>query len=217
MMPPLYGLVLAGGRSRRMGRDKSALAYRRDERGDEVPHARYTAGLLARVCERVFYSCRADQAENAGDPALAGLPLIPDAYDIGGPLNGILSAQRAHPEAAFLVAACDLPFLNAYALGQLARERNPGRAATVFENPERGALEPLCAIYEPGFEAIAEPSMKIGLTCPTKILGALAEIAQVETLHPAAAEFLENANRPEDYERALAALSAAPAARPARG
>lgn len=206
-MAPLYGLVLAGGRSRRMGRDKSALAYRRDERGEAVPHARYTAGLLARVCDRVFYSCRADQVENPEDPAWADLPRIADAYDIGGPLNGILSAQKAHPEAAFLVAACDLPFLNAYALAQLARERNPGLAATVFHNPARDSLEPLCAIYEPGFEESAHPSMKLGLTCPTKILGALSEITQVEILRPAAADFLENANRPEDYERAVETLA----------
>jgi molybdopterin-guanine dinucleotide biosynthesis protein A len=204
MMPPLYGLVLAGGRSRRMGRDKTVLAYRRDERGDGVPHARYTGDLLARVCDRVFYSCRADQVN---DPALAGLSLIPDSFDIGGPLNGILSAQKAHPEAAFLVAACDLPFLSAYALAQLVRERNPLHAATVFYNPERESLEPLCAIYEPGFEGLAEASMKIGLTCPTKILSALSDGGQVELLQPASAEFLENANRPEDYERAVAALN----------
>ena len=69
MMPPLYGLVLAGGRSRRMGRDKSALAYRTDARGEGVPHARYTGELLARVCDRVFYSCRDDQLE---DPVVRG-------------------------------------------------------------------------------------------------------------------------------------------------
>ena len=206
MMPPLYGLVLAGGRSRRMGRDKSVLTYR-----DGVPHVRYTGELLARVCDKVFYSCRVDQVDAvtgaATDPALAGLPLIPDSFDIGGPLNGILSAQKAHPEAAFLVAACDLPFLSAYALAQLVRERNPLHAATVFHNTERDALEPLCAIYEPGFEDLAEASMKIGLTCPTKILGALSEMDQIEILQPASAEFLENANRPEDYERAVAVLS----------
>ena len=211
MMPPLYGLVLAGGHSRRMGRDKSVLVYRRDERGKEVPHTRYTGELLARVCDRVFYSCRADQVDlatgAATDPALAGLPMIPDSFDIGGPLNGILSAQKAYPQAAFLVAACDLPFLSAYALAQLVRERNPLHAATVFENPERQALEPLCAIYEPGFEGLAEASMKIGLTCPTKILSALYENGEVERLLPTSAEFLENANRPEDYERALAALA----------
>jgi molybdopterin-guanine dinucleotide biosynthesis protein A len=204
MMPPLYGLVLAGGKSRRMGRDKTALAYRRDDRGDAVPHARFTGELLARVCERVFYSCRADQAGDSVFPADA--ELIPDSFDIGGPLNGILSAQAAHPGAAFLVAACDLPFLDTYALSQLARERNPLLAATVFHNPLRDSLEPLCAIYEPGFAEVAEASMKIGVSCPTNILSALVETGAVEILHPARAEFLENANRPEDYERAVARL-----------
>ena len=224
MMPPLYGLVLAGGRSRRMGRDKAALAYRVNDRGETVPHARYTGDLLARVCEQVFYSCRADQVDEQGkatDPVLLelsiGAGLIPDSFDIGVPLNGILSAQKAHPEAAFLVAACDLPFLSAYALAQLVRERNPLHAATVFDNPERGMIEPLCAIYEPGFEELAEASMMIGLTCPTKILSALAEGGQIEILRPASAEFLANANRPEDYEQALAILSSSAATGMARG
>ena len=203
MMPPLYGLVLAGGRSRRMGRDKTALAYHGD-----TPHARYTADLLARVCEQVFVSCRAEQADDRGeDPSLASireLPRIADAFPYGGPLNGILSALQAHPGAAFLVAACDLPFLSAYALAQLARERNPSLPATAFWNAEREALEPLCAIYEPGFAEAAEASIKLGLTCPTKILDAL----DVEILRPSGSGFLENANRPEDYERARARLAA---------
>jgi molybdopterin-guanine dinucleotide biosynthesis protein A len=46
---PLYGLVLVGGKSRRMGRDKAALAYH-----GGVPQARRTAALRAEVCERVF-------------------------------------------------------------------------------------------------------------------------------------------------------------------
>jgi molybdopterin-guanine dinucleotide biosynthesis protein A len=202
MMPPLYGLVLAGGRSRRMGRDKVALAYH-----GETPHARYTADLLARSCERVFVSCRADQTEE--DPSLASvrdLPRIADAFAYGGPLNGILSALRAHPQAAFLVAACDLPFLSGFALAQLARERNPLMPATAFWNPARESLEPLCAIYEPGFTEAAESSIQLGLSCPTKILEAL----DIEVLRPSVsqgADFLENANRPEDYARARARLS----------
>lgn len=201
MMPPLYGLVLAGGRSRRMGRDKGALAYHGD-----VPHARYTAALLARVCDAVFVSCRADQSE---DPSLASvkeLPRIADTLEYGGPLNGILSALKAHPDAAFLVAACDLPFLSAFALARLARERNPSMPATAFWNPAREALEPLCAVYEPGFAEAAEASVRLGLTCPTKILDAL----DIEILRPSEsldAGFLENANRPEDYARARARLT----------
>ncbi len=193
---PLYGLVLAGGRSRRMGRDKAALAYQ-----DGVPHARRTADLLAAVCERVFVSCRADQES---DPTLAGLDKISDHFDVGGPLNGILSALAAHPGKAFLVAACDLPFLSAEALATLVAGRDAAKTLTVFENPLRdNFLEPLCAIYEPEYLERARAVMTQGLTCPTKIANAL----DVERLRPDNALFLDNANHPEDFEKAFALLS----------
>jgi molybdopterin-guanine dinucleotide biosynthesis protein A len=192
---PLYGIVLAGGRSRRMGRDKAALEYHGE------PHVRRTAALLAGVCERVFVSCRADQAS---DPTLDGLEKVPDAFDIGGPLNGILSAQAAHPQAAFLVAACDLPFLSAEALSVLVASRDPSKPMTVFENPAReNFLEPLCAIYEPGYSEQAKFVMGLGLTCPTKIADAL-DAKRLTLRGPEEALFLENANTPEDYERAAA-------------
>jgi molybdopterin-guanine dinucleotide biosynthesis protein A len=196
--PPLYGLVLAGGRSRRMGRDKAILAYQ-----DGVPHLRRTADLLTAVCERVFVSCRADQAEHDNNPALALLPesvgRIPDSFEIGGPLNGILSALAAHPHAAFLVVACDLPFLSADALATLVAARDASKPATMFENPVRdNFLEPLCAIYEPFYVEQAREVMTQGLTCPTKIGNAL----PVHRLHPSDALFLSNANTPEDYVRA---------------
>jgi molybdopterin-guanine dinucleotide biosynthesis protein A len=199
--PPLYGLVLAGGRSRRMGRDKAALAYQ-----DGVPHARRTADLLAGICERVFVSCRADQES---DPTLSGIGKIPDAFDIGGPLNGILSALSAYPHAAFLVAACDLPFLSADALQTLVAARDVTKSMTVFENPVReNFLEPLCAIYEPGYAEQARVVMHQGLTCPTKIANAL-DVRRLILSGPADARFLENANHPEDFQKAVAQLSGA--------
>lgn len=207
-LPPLYGLVLAGGRSRRMGRDKAILAYQ-----EGVPHVRRTADLLADVCERVFVSCRADQAGENENPVLASLPSsvgrIPDTFEIGGPLNGILSALATFPDAAFLVVACDLPFLSAEALATLVAERDPGNPMTVFENPARdNFLEPLCAIYEPSYSAQARAAMTQGLTCPTKIANAL----DVKRLSPGgadAARFLDNANHPEDFQKAVSTLSGA--------
>ncbi len=209
LVPPLYGLVLAGGRSRRMGRDKAALQYQ-----EGVPHVRRTAELLGAVCERVFVSCRADQvaapgvAPAAGPEAsgLAALPdaigRIPDAFTIGGPLNGILSALAAHPGAAFLVAACDLPFLSEESLRTLVAGRDASKPMTVFLNPAREHFpEPLCAIYEPSYPEAARTVMAQGATCPTKIAQAL----EARTLVPAgadAARFLANANTPEDYAMA---------------
>ncbi len=205
--PPLYGLVLAGGRSRRMGRDKAALEYH-----EGVPHARRTADLLGAVCERVFVSCRADQIDAGPDSALAALPdsvgRIPDAFDIGGPLNGILSALAAHPRAAFLVAACDLPFLSEAALRTLVEGRDATKPLTVFLNPVRDHFpEPLCAIYEPSYPEAARAARAQGATCPTKIAQAL-DVRALMLAAPEAARFLDNANTPDDYARALRADAA---------
>ena len=56
MNVPLYGLVLVGGKSRRMGRDKALIAY--DQRTTQLEH---TAILLQEVCDSVFISKREDQ------------------------------------------------------------------------------------------------------------------------------------------------------------
>ncbi len=137
---PLHGLVLAGGRSLRMGCDKALLEYHAT---NQLVH---TAKLLQEQCSEVFISCREEQAEKYRN---FGLPLITDAYLGIGPLGGLLSAQRSSPDAAWVVAACDLPFLDEATIRQLSSERNPLRFATAYRNPHSGRIEPLCACYEP--------------------------------------------------------------------
>ena len=137
---PLYGLVLAGGRSSRMGRDKAMLTY-----GGESQLAA-TATLLSGQCRRVFVSCRQEQAEAYRE---TGLPAITDTYLDLGPLGGLLSAQRLHPEAAWFIAACDFPFLDARIFATLTARRDPFRFATAFLLPGSDRPEPLCTIYEP--------------------------------------------------------------------
>ncbi len=137
---PLHGLVLAGGRSSRMGCDKALLAY---HASNQLVH---TAKLLQKQCSEVFISCREEQAEAYRN---FGLPLITDAYLGIGPLGGLLSAQRYTSDAAWVVAACDLPFLDATTIRQLSSERDPLRFATAFRDTQSGRIEPLCACYEP--------------------------------------------------------------------
>ena len=65
--------------------------------------------LLAPFVARAFVSVRPDQRD---DPTRAGLPADRRSRRLG-PIAGIIAAQAAHPEAAWLVLACDLPFLDA--------------------------------------------------------------------------------------------------------
>lgn len=137
---PVFGLVLAGGKSRRMGKDKALLTYHTQ---NQLVH---TAKMLGKQCKQVYLSCRPDQQ------ALYrkyGFPLMVDSYLDMGPLGGLLSAQRLFPDVSWLVAACDLPFLDHPLLSELAAKRNPFSFATAYRQSKTEMPEPLCAIYEP--------------------------------------------------------------------
>src|SRR5487761_1295218 len=107
---PLYGLVLAGGRSTRMQRDKAALEYSGRTQLERAVE------LLTPLVERVFVSIRPDQA---GDPLRARFAQIVDSGEAEGPIAGIIAAQTRHPDAAWLVLACDLPLLEPRTLEHL--------------------------------------------------------------------------------------------------
>ncbi|MEO6095599.1 MAG: NTP transferase domain-containing protein, partial [Fibrobacteria bacterium] len=190
---PLYGLVLGGGRSTRMRVDKASLRYH------GKPQTEHCLDLLAPHCTQRFVSCRADQAEQ---PGFAGLPLLPDAFLDMGPLGGILSAFKAHRHAAFLVVACDLPFLDSAGLDALARGRDPFKIATAFAGPQDGLPEPLCAIYEPRCYPRALQLLGQGISCPRKII----LNSSSRMLTAADPRFLHNANDPEAFQAASEAL-----------
>lgn len=187
---PLYGLVLGGGRSARMGTDKAALAYR------GKPQSEAALDLLRPHCARAFLSCRADQADL---PGFRGLPQIHDTFSDLGPMGGILSALRAHPGAAFLVLACDLPWLDAATLDALVAGRDPLKVATAFAGPQGGLPEPLCAIYEARAYARALQLLGQGMDCPRKLI----LNSSVRLLPAPDARALRNANLPEDRDAAL--------------
>ena len=137
---PILGLVLAGGKSSRMGKDKALLTYHTQ---NQLIH---TAKMLEKQCEQVYISCRTGQRTAYRK---YGFPLIVDSYPDIGPLAGLLSAQRLFPDASWLVAACDLPFMDHSLLSELAAKRNPFSFATAYRQNTEGKPEPLCAIYEP--------------------------------------------------------------------
>ena len=121
-MPKLHGLILTGGRSTRMGQDKSQLIYH------GKPQREHLTELLTPYCEVVFWSVNADQAVES---TAANQPVVVDRFDFPGPLNGILSSFAHDPSAAWLVVACDMPLLTTRSLDALLRGRNPAKRATV--------------------------------------------------------------------------------------
>ena len=201
---PLYGLVLAGGHSARMRRDKAALAYH------GLSQLEWTMSLLESRVERAFISVREDQR---ADPVRARFAQIVDLQSGLGPIAGILAAQARHPNAAWLVLACDLPFLEAGTLERLIASRAAHRAATAYCSSRDGLPEPLCAIYEPASHAGLTAHVAAGRNCPRKFLIQ----ADVELLEQPSPGSLDNINTPEEFRRAADALGSSEAAqRPKR-
>jgi molybdopterin-guanine dinucleotide biosynthesis protein A len=198
--PAVYGLVLAGGRSTRMQRDKAALSY----------HGRtqleWTVSLLEPQVERAFVSVRSDQDH---DPVRGRFSRIVDTHANLGPIAGILAAQARHPQVAWLVLACDLPFLDASTLQHLLRARQPQRQATAYRSSHDDLPEPLCAIYEPTSREALAAYVTSGGQCPREFL-IRADVQLIDEPNPQA---LDNVNTPEEYASAMAGLSgdAAPA------
>lgn len=198
---PLRGLVLAGGRSSRMGRDKAALEY------GGRPQLERAVELLRPLVSSVHVSVRPDQAE---DPLRRRFEQILDRGDVEGPAAGIRAAQLAHPEAAWLVVACDLPFLGAPALSRLVAARDPSKSATAYRSSHDGLPEPLCAIWEPQAAALLDSFLAGGRNCPRKFL-IQSDTLLLEQPQP---EALDNVNTPDELALARQRLSAA--ARPLR-
>jgi molybdopterin-guanine dinucleotide biosynthesis protein A len=104
---------------------------------------------------------------------------------------------------AWLVLACDLPFVKAAALERLIAARKPDRMAVAFRSAHDGLPEPLCAIYEPAASAAVAESIATQRACPRKMLIRL----EAPLLEPEWREALDNVNTPEEYAAARAALA----------
>ena len=192
--PPLFGLVLAGGESRRMGRDKAILAYH------GKPQLLWAFELLERVCERTFISVRSDQRD---EPTRATLPQIVDIQPGLGPIAGISAALTIHPEAAWLVLACDLPFLSRATLDHLIAHRDVTKMATSYRSTHDGLPEPLCAIWESHSRESVNAWIAAGKVCPRKLLinSAIALLDQPDS------RALDNVNTPQEHSAATTVLS----------
>lgn len=192
-VPVLRGLVLAGGRSERMHTDKGALHYH------ALDQRQHTAALLHEFCPDVRVSCRPDQVADLP----AGLTPLPDTFLSLGPLGGVLSAFQADPNAAWLVLACDLPFLTRTTLDFLVTHRQPARAATALRSPWDDFPEPLITIWEPRSYGQLLRFLSLGYACPRKAL----INSDIELLSPPVPAELRNVNTPEERAEAEDALS----------
>lgn len=187
-LPALLGLVLTGGASKRMGKDKALL----DRRGE--PQLLATFRLLSRQVQSCFVSLRKDQREES---IRAGLPGIFDERDGIGPAAGLLAAHGKYPDAAWLVLACDLPLLQPSTLLGLIGARDGRHAAIAYRSAGDGLPEPLCALWEPAALKSLSRQAQAGRYRLRDVL----QSGDTLLLPVPVDGALDNINTPEDLER----------------
>ena len=194
------GFVLAGGASRRMGRDKVQLLL-----AGETLLARQVR-LLSGVCRSVTVVGPAQVF-----PQL-GARIIPDAIPGCGPLGGIFTGLHRTRTEYNLILGCDLPFLTPRFLRFLAERALESRAdVTLAQSPDR-KLQPLCAVWRRQTLSRLRLSLqagkfKTGAFCQRATCRVLpwAELARARFTP----RLFANLNSPGDYEAAVRAMGPA--------
>ncbi|RYE36750.1 MAG: molybdenum cofactor guanylyltransferase [Sphingobacteriaceae bacterium] len=139
MKKALKGLVLAGGKSSRMGTNKAEINWH----GKQQQY--HLADLLKRYCDEVFISCRQNQQQTIN----TDYPFLTDTYADAGPLAALLTAFEKYPDCGWMIMACDIPLLDQPTLAHLVEQRDDTKIATVFTSILDELPEPLIGIWEP--------------------------------------------------------------------
>lgn len=177
----MNGLILIGGKSSRMGTDKSLLNYHGTSQRE------YLFQLLSKFCSGVYFSSR--QEQGLSEYVIIDTPAI-------SPISGILSALEYDHQTAWLVLACDMPLVSEESLKILIEHRNPEKTATAFYNPEINAPEPLITIYEPKAFALLNEYIKAGHKSPKAFL----QNNDVQLIYTEEKGFLKNVNTREEFD-----------------
>ena len=202
------GVLLAGGRSSRMGQDKATLQL--PGRGTVLEQL---LGLVAGLVPQLLVSVRSKEPCAALADSFArkhGIPvrLIPDRTEEIGPMGGLytslLVAREAHCTGC-LVLSCDVPLLVPGLLARLVehREQHPEALVTALQD-SRGWLHPLVSLWSVQAIAFLERAMMSGNYSLRKSIPA--EHWQAVACTPEEDVFLANANTPQEWQHICALL-----------
>lgn len=194
---PVSGIILAGGRSRRLGRDKAVELF-----GGQ-PLIRRAIDRVAPLTGEIVVVV-ADSARGKALPLDADHRVAVDIYPDGGSLGGIFSGLSAAANNWGLVVACDMPFLNPRLLEYMLAQRGDCDAVV----PQPGDFpEPTHALYSRACLPHIEARLQAG---DLKISGFFDEVrvryleeGEVRQFDPDLLSFF-NVNSPEDLARAHA-------------
>lgn len=184
MATELRGLVLTGGASSRMGRDKAEITY------GAQPQWRAAADILAPICVHTYWSCTAKQRDDWGIGEAGILDVVPGH----GPASGMHAAFLSAPDAAWIVIGCDYPFLETQDIHRLLEARARGIDAVTFLNHKTSEIEPMISLWEPAAEQHFLQRFAAGEHSPRRIL----QSCKLVTVIPREPQILHNRNSPAE-------------------
>lgn len=176
----IEALLLTGGRSRRMGRDKASLPVGGEPQGERIVRLLAEAGVSTTVL---------------GKAPVAGARLFPDDGTVQGPLDAL---RRFRPEGLAFVLSCDLPRFDARLVAVLHERLGDHEAVAPFVD---GFRQPMVALYRR--EAFAKIPVE---GCPMGWLSAL-DVRLVDEAELVAAGVHPDATRGANTPEELASLT----------
>ncbi|NNC70722.1 MAG: NTP transferase domain-containing protein [Flavobacteriaceae bacterium] len=186
---PINGLVLAGGKSKRMGQDKTQINY-------------HGKSQLAHTVEQLENNLLNTFVSLAEDQDLDQYQVIQDKFVGLGVFGAICSAFMKDPNKAWLALATDLPFVNNDLIKELLKRRNPSKVATAVKGKSKQFVEPIITIYEPKAYPLLLSYLSQGYSCPRKaLINSDVEIVEVDD------DMIRNVNTPQEYEEAIKEIS----------
>lgn len=178
--PKLFGLVLTGGQSARMGFDKSQLSFH------GVPQLVYLEKLLESLCDAVYVSRKSLSSGNNN--------VLADKFEINTPLNGILTAMDFSPANAWLTVPIDMPGVDEHVLQYLIHHRDRSAMATCFLDEEGIKPEPLVTIWEPAAYPLMKAFYQSNKVSPREFLMSV----DCQMIIAPNRQFHQNINTPEE-------------------
>jgi molybdopterin-guanine dinucleotide biosynthesis protein A len=190
MPDEIEGFILTGGRSRRMGTDKSQLLFQGQS-------------FVERIAAELFPVTPSVKLVGGNSPASQKLQTVPDIYSQWGALGGVHAALSACSANWALIVACDFPFVTSELFAKLASLRGDFEAVAPVQAD--GIPQPLCSLYriEPCLKLAGE-FIKSDERKPIALLQSLrtrwVEFSELSKL-AGAKKFFDNINTPADYAR----------------
>lgn len=188
----MYGVVLMGGKSSRMGTDKAFLPW-----GDKLLYE-HCARLLKEFFDEVYLSVNEGQQS-----VLTGeFPVIVDTFEATGPVGGMVSCYRRLRSPLFFMG-CDLPMISAEDIRYLKLNHDHSPGCIMFYNASRTCYEPVCSAWDSSVLDQLEEYFNKG----NRSLQQFLKDRHTHKLMPFAEERLANINTPEDYTTLRAAFT----------